>query len=277
MFRFARIAAPALAAAVFVLPLASQAPALAQGLGATAAPGEWVETEGGRVRLLLGNADPDGRVDGAIEIELLPGWKTYWIAPGPAGIPPEFTDKGSRNVSMTGIEHPAPYGFQDAYGRATGYKDDVAFPVAFALDDPSAPARLRLEGFLGICDEICIPVPVAFEGDVVSGRSTPFETARLLREARVALPVEGAEGALEVRLEDGSLRLTGPALDGASEVFVAPPGTLALGGGRPGTGGWTFPVERGEGAGETVVVVRAGEGFAARETIHRPTLEPPAR
>ena len=262
------ILAGALAVAAMIVP----AEAGAQGLG-TVAPGEWVETDGGRIRLVLGGAAPDGSVEAALDIDLEPGWKTYWLAPGPSGIPPQIDARRSENLELVAFDLPAPHHFEDVYGMSTGYKDDVAFPLTFRVTEPGRPARLALDGFLGICEEICIPVPVAFEGEVAQGMSTPFDTGRVLREARLALPIEGAEGALAARLENDALALDGPALEGASEVYVAPPGSLSLGEGR-GTGtDWRFPVLRGQGEGEAVVIVRKGEGAFARETIHRVAIE----
>ena len=35
-----------------------------------------------------GSRDADGRLEGILDIELKPGWKTYWRDPGDAGVPP---------------------------------------------------------------------------------------------------------------------------------------------------------------------------------------------
>ena len=49
----------------------------------------WAETEGGRMRLVVDPAPrADGTIAGILDIDLDPGWKTYWRDPGGAGIPP---------------------------------------------------------------------------------------------------------------------------------------------------------------------------------------------
>ena len=255
---------PALLATVLAL-----VPALpfAQGLGQQVRPGEWVDVDGARARLVLGAASMDGRVEGAVEIDLEEGWKTYWIAPGPSGIPPTFDAEGSRNLIMEAVEFPPPHSFEDIYGKSVGYKDDVASPVAFRLLDPAAPARVSLTGFFGVCDEICVPVQLSVEGDVVTGMSTPFADGQSLRAARDALPERGASDELRATLVDGALLVSGPAIaDVTTELFVAPTGTAILGEPSRVEDGLRFDVLRGE-APRSVVAIARANGRAMRYEI----------
>ena len=264
------------ALSIAVALLVPSAPGLSQGIGGEpVGAAEWVETDGGRVRLLLGTPEETGALPGALEIELREGWKTYWIAPGPAGIPPQLDAAGSDNVTLEAIRHPAPERFEEAYGMSTGYRDDVAFALDFALADPRAPATLRLDGFLGICEEICIPVPLRFEARIDGNVTQPFDTAQGIERARLALPLDSDR---EVRVDrvGNVLRVLGEGVVEAGEVYVAPPGTLALGEGRPIPGGLEYPILRGEGEGETIVVLRNGTGPLARDTFARPVLSAPA-
>ena len=43
-----------------------------------------------------------------LTIRLAPGWKTYWRAPGDAGIPPSFNWSGSKNVADVRVQFPVP-------------------------------------------------------------------------------------------------------------------------------------------------------------------------
>ena len=60
----------------------------------------------------------------AVELQLAPGWKTYWRSPGDAGIPPTFDWSGSDNVRSVRIHWPAPLVF-DANGMQTDRKSVV--------------------------------------------------------------------------------------------------------------------------------------------------------
>ena len=232
--------------------------------GLTAGFGEWIETDGARVRVLVGEVKPDGSVSGMVEIDLDAGWKTYWTAPGPTGIPPQFSAAGSRNVDLVGVSLPAPHRFRDAYGVSVGYLEDVAFSVDLALAEAAASGTLRFGGFIGVCKEICVPFPFAVEGAIERGRAVPMEVTLPIGRARMALPIDGAAGALAARVDGDEMAITGlPA--GDIETFVAPPDGLALGDGERTGSEWRAPIRRGEPVGDVTVVLREG----ALETIHR--------
>ena len=44
----------------------------------------------------------------ALKIQLQPGWKTYWRAPGDGGIPPQFDWSGSKNIKGVQFHWPRP-------------------------------------------------------------------------------------------------------------------------------------------------------------------------
>ena len=111
-------------------------------------------------RLALMIADYDAAAKayaGGLEIELDPGWKTYWRLPGDAGIPPQFDWSKSKNLKSIEILWPAPQRFSDAGGETIGYKDRVVFPLRIVPENPDAPVELDLSLFFGVCQDICIP------------------------------------------------------------------------------------------------------------------------
>ena len=80
-----------------------------------------------------------------LEMELTPGWKTYWRIPGDAGgVPPEFDWKESDNVASIDVRYPAPQRMTDRAGSTIGYKGRVMFPVLITAKDASLPVKLRL-------------------------------------------------------------------------------------------------------------------------------------
>ena len=98
-----------------------------------------------------------------VRISLAPGWKTYWRAPGDAGIPPQFQWDGSQNVATAQFHWPTP-GVMNQNGlRSIGYDKDVVIPVELTVPDAGAPARLRGGVLIGVCQDICVPMSFDFD------------------------------------------------------------------------------------------------------------------
>jgi DsbC/DsbD-like thiol-disulfide interchange protein len=147
------------------LAVASIAPAhLARAEPVNAPPGQGAALPGGAgsVGLLSGWREPGGRHMAGLAVTLAPGWKTYWRAPGEAGIPPEFDWSGSRNVARVAVHWPRPIVFDQAGITSIGYADEMILPLEIVPTDPSAPIDLNGEVTLGVCRDICIPVSARF-------------------------------------------------------------------------------------------------------------------
>lgn len=100
---------------------------------------------------------PDGRRLAAVRLTLDPGWKTYWRAPGDAGIPPHFDWSRARNLSQVAISWPTPKVFMDNGMRSIGYKGQVVIPIYLTPSKPGKPVRLRTTMSLGVCADVCMP------------------------------------------------------------------------------------------------------------------------
>jgi DsbC/DsbD-like thiol-disulfide interchange protein len=155
---------------------------------AHASSSDWHEAEGGRVRLVTaGTADDKGVLQGVLQIDLSPGWKTYWRDPGDAGVPPTLDASASRNIASAEMSYPPPHRFNDGFAIWAGYKEPVSFPVAFALADPAQPAMIEAKVFLGICETVCVPVQATFSVDPASDPDNPDDAA-VVQAALDALP-----------------------------------------------------------------------------------------
>src|SRR5262245_11146520 len=105
--------------------------------------GDWVTLDQARLRLIDGGVEGGRRLAG-VQIDLSPGWKTYWRVPGEAGVPPVFDWSASANLKEARVLFPAPARLHDEGGEAVGYENEVIFPVEVAASDPAEPVLLKL-------------------------------------------------------------------------------------------------------------------------------------
>jgi DsbC/DsbD-like thiol-disulfide interchange protein len=121
----------------------------------------WASGHSSRARLLAGRVEKPERpaaLLAGVEIEMPPGWKTYWRNPGDGGgVPPTFDWSGSENLGRATVLYPAPKRLSDKGGDTIGYKRAVLFPVVLEALDGTKPVSLRLAFSYGVCREICIP------------------------------------------------------------------------------------------------------------------------
>jgi DsbC/DsbD-like thiol-disulfide interchange protein len=158
----------------------------------------WDGPEHGKARLVLGQADTDGRtrIMAGIEIVLSPGWKTYWRNPGESGVPPYFDWTGSSNTTGHTVLYPAPKRMHDAGMDSIGYTDRVVFPVQFDVPDAGKPARFVLTFEYGVCKEICMPAVAKLSIELPAGRNVP--ASPVITEFLDRVPAKGKPGDPEI-------------------------------------------------------------------------------
>lgn len=135
------------------LTAATTAPALAQD------PTQQVVS----LEVLPGWRSADGTHIAALKVELAPGWKTYWRAPGDAGIPPMIDWSGSDNLSAMLPAWPTPSVFSQNGMNSVGYKEDLILPIVLTPRDGSQPISLKGTLQIGICKDICVPAELGFD------------------------------------------------------------------------------------------------------------------
>jgi DsbC/DsbD-like thiol-disulfide interchange protein len=128
----------------------------------------------------------------AISLTLAPQWKTYWRAPGDAGIPPLFDWSGSQNVKAVRIHWPSPQVFHTNGMQTVGYHDRLVLPVEVTPLDPGQPILLRAQVDLGVCKDICMPAAVQLHAELTA----PGKPDEAIRAALKARPNSGAEAGL---------------------------------------------------------------------------------
>lgn len=183
-----------------------------------------LQDEAAQFDILPGWRTEAGTHMAALRVRLAPGWKTYWRAPGEAGIPPRFDWSGSQNIEAVAFHWPTPSVYLQNGMQTIGYSDELVLPMELTPRQAGAPIALRAEVEIGICQDVCIPVQVRVVADLDRG---PRPDARIVAAIADVPPSARSVGLKTVRcgvepIEDG-LRLTAniemPAL-GRNEIAV---------------------------------------------------------
>lgn len=231
---------------------------LASAAAAHAAASSWAEAHGGRLRVIVpgGQAGADGSLRAGIEIELKPGWKTYWRQPGDAGIPPQFDVADSVNLADFKVDFPVPKRFDEAGSTMIGYKNTVVFPVTVTPKDPSQPTLLDLEVDYGLCEAICVPARAEIRMDLSKADDTDMAASLLVARYDAKVPRQkpaDAENGLRVasvERDDRAILVSAELVDPDApfDLFVEGPADWFLPAAKPtgrdgATARWRVPLE----------------------------------
>lgn len=130
--------------------------------------------------ILPGWRQADGTHVAALRLRLADKWKTYWRAPGEAGIPPVFDWAGSANVADVTFHWPTPRVFELNGMRTVGYAHELVLPMEVRAVDSAEPIALAGHVMLGVCRDICMPVELEFTAELApGGRPDPAISAAL--------------------------------------------------------------------------------------------------
>lgn len=210
--------------AAFLFLLLLFAPLLPIKAFAGASP--WLDNEGGRLRIVTAPPEEDGTVRGFIDIELKPGWKTYWRDPGETGIPPQIRFSGSAPLETADLLFPAPERINDGFSVWAGYTRPVRLPLVIR-GAGSLPSPLEASLFIGVCEAICVPVSESISVPDADGNAALH--AALVEQAFADLPEAPKPDFGVERLEDRgetvdvTVRLPSERIAAEAELFVAAP------------------------------------------------------
>ncbi|AWU93638.1 protein-disulfide reductase DsbD family protein [Azospirillum ramasamyi] len=155
-----------------------------------------------------------------LELQLEPGWKTYWRSPGDAGFAPRLDWSGSENLAEATLSYPAPHRFSVLGFETAGYDNAVLFPIQGKPVEPGKPVDLALTAELLVCSEICVPQTLNLALALPAGPADPSDAANDVARAQALVPREPT-GLLRidaVRASGGTLEVEATAADG----FVTP-------------------------------------------------------
>lgn len=173
------------------------------------------------VTVLPGWREEGGTHVTALRIDLAEGWRTYWRAPGDAGIPPAFSFAGSGITSIQ-PHYPVPEVYETFGMRSIGYEDSVTFPLRLSVPDGGGAIGITGQIQIGVCDDVCIPVTLDFSAMLPpEGAADPAILAAL--QDRPMTRAEAQVGAVTCAVT--------PISDGlqvATTITIAPKGTQEI-------------------------------------------------
>ncbi|THD75967.1 hypothetical protein E7681_05860 [Thalassobius vesicularis] len=161
------------------------------------------------LQVLPGWTAEDGTHIAALKIDLAPGWKTYWRAPGDAGIPPMIDWSASANLRAMVPAWPTPKVFSQNGMNSVGYKGDLILPVVLTPRDPGQPITLKGDLQIGICNDICVPAELQFDMALPGSRQRdPQISAALADQPLTAYKAGVGQVSCEIALDKDGLKLT---------------------------------------------------------------------
>jgi thiol:disulfide interchange protein/DsbC/DsbD-like thiol-disulfide interchange protein len=168
-----------------------------------------------------------------LQIQLDPGWHTYWINAGDAGhgvLPSWDLPAG---FAVDSLEYPRPERIPYPPLMSYGYKDELVVLTTITPPAELAPGttvRLALEADWLVCEDVCIPARdrVVLELPVRAEAGPPSADAALVAATRAALPIRSDDWRLRAARTEGGFVLAAAPPEGWS-------GSLA--------GAYFFPVD----------------------------------
>lgn len=144
--------------------------------------------------ILPGWRNPDGSHVAGLQLKLNPGWKTYWRAPGDAGIPPLFSWSGA-NLKDVAVIWPTPSVYSQNGMRSIVYQETVVIPVKVTPRDPDKAIRLNGSLNIGVCRDICVPQSLEVSGHLpAKGGARDVAIAAALADRPLTAKEAGVKG-----------------------------------------------------------------------------------
>ena len=115
-----------------------------------------------------------------LEFALQEGWKIYHkdsMDAGDAGIPPEFSDNNSQNITISEFDFPPPESFDSLGIKTLGYVDKVSLPFTITTTDVNAPMVFDMDLSFVSCNNYCVPITHNISFTIPPQQTPPINTA----------------------------------------------------------------------------------------------------
>lgn len=132
-----------------------------------------VQAQMAEITLLPGWRTDSGTHMAALQITLDDGWKTYWRAPGDAGIPPTLDWSGSDNIADVQIHWPRPEVDTSNGMTSVVYHDTLILPLEITPETERTDIDAQLSLSIGVCHDICVPMSAQLSAAMSTDQTEP--------------------------------------------------------------------------------------------------------
>ncbi len=151
----------------------------------------------------------------ALRLQIAPGWHSYGLNPGDAGVPPALDWTLPPGTTTGAIAWPAPHREREGDVMTFAYTGDTLLSVP-----ATGPGPVKLHASWLVCQNICVPEEADFSLDLPAGTPAPSAEAPLFDAARATLPRPSPYPA--TISPDGVLHIAGNDLAAAHDAFFIP-------------------------------------------------------
>jgi thiol:disulfide interchange protein len=192
---------------------------------------------------------PGMPVQVGLRLRMAPGWHTYWLNPGDAGVAPSLSLTLPDGVTAGPVQWPAPEREREGPLTTYGYSGDLLLPVTLSGAKGATSVALHAEWL--VCSNICVPESGDFRLDLPAGDGAASAEAPLFAATAARIP---RPSPFPVRITaDGTLFVEG--LQGVREAWFAPDTANRIVAGAP--------QDMEERDGGLLLRLRPDDGFAA--------------
>lgn len=146
----------------------------------------------------------------ALELDMIPGWHTYWRTPGDSGLPAEIEWNLPEGVTAGPIQWPTPERIPFSDLMNFGYHETVLLLTELRIGDqvPAGPLKINPVAHWLVCADICIPQDAAL-GLQLNVGAGGIETnySEMIAASRAALP-QPATWPTNASVRNGVLTIT---------------------------------------------------------------------
>lgn len=169
---------------------------------------------------------PGDTFTAAVRLTLDPGWHTYWVNPGEAGLPIRVTWSLPAGVTVSALHFPTPHLAPQPPLMSYGYEREVLVLVDVSVAPnavSSGPLRLSGKADWLACAEICLPA----SGDValsvpMGAGGTASGSAPAIEATRAQLPRPSGDWLVRGMRTDSGFTLVALAPPAAAATLTTP-------------------------------------------------------
>lgn len=133
-----------------------------------------------------------------LDINLAPGWHTYWKLPGETGEPPSIGWSKSKNLESAELFFPAPKRIRTPLSDVIGYENRVTFPIKVTLKKAKKALKAKACITLLVCNQICVPNVFNIDFHLHEGATASSADAPYFSKLLASIPTPNEKHGLNI-------------------------------------------------------------------------------